>query len=39
MENIRKKNETEMQKKVEGESSRLEQAEDKIAELKRRNGN
>jgi hypothetical protein len=28
MENLRKKNETEMQNKMEGQSSRLEQAED-----------
>jgi hypothetical protein len=34
MENLRKKNETEMQNKMEGQSSRLEQAEDRIAELK-----
>jgi chromosome segregation ATPase len=34
MENPRKKNETEMQNKMEGQSSRLEQAEDKISELK-----
>jgi hypothetical protein len=35
MENLRKKNETELQKKMEGQSSRLEpQAEDKISELK-----
>jgi hypothetical protein len=33
MENLRKKNETEMQKKMEGQSSRLEQAEDRISEL------
>jgi chromosome segregation ATPase len=39
MENVRKKNETEMQNKMEGHSrkacsSRLEQAEDRISELK-----
>jgi hypothetical protein len=34
MENLRKKNETEMQNKMEGQSSRLEQAEDWISELK-----
>jgi polyhydroxyalkanoate synthesis regulator phasin len=34
MENLRKKNETEMQNKMEGKSSRLEQAEDRISELK-----
>jgi hypothetical protein len=33
MENLRKKNETELQNKVEGHSSRLEQAEDRISEL------
>jgi hypothetical protein len=33
MENLRKKNETEMQNKMEGQSSRLEQAEDIISEL------
>jgi hypothetical protein len=33
MENLRKKNETEMQNKMEGHSSRLEQAEDRISEL------
>jgi hypothetical protein len=33
MENLRKKNETEVQNKMEGHSSRLEQAEDKISEL------
>jgi chromosome segregation ATPase len=33
MENFRKKIETEMQNKVEGQSSRLEQAEDRISEL------
>jgi chromosome segregation ATPase len=34
MENLRKKNETEIQNKMEGQSSRLEQAEDRISELK-----
>jgi chromosome segregation ATPase len=34
MESLRKKNETEMQNKMEGQSSRLEQAEDRISELK-----
>jgi hypothetical protein len=34
MENLRKKNETEMQNKVEVQSSRIEQAEDRISELK-----
>jgi hypothetical protein len=33
MENLRKKNETEIQNKMEGYSSRLEQAEDRISEL------
>jgi chromosome segregation ATPase len=33
MENFRKKNETEIQNKIEGHSSRLEQAEDRISEL------
>jgi heat shock protein HslJ len=33
MENLRKKNETEMQNKMEDQSSRLEQAEDRISEL------
>jgi predicted nuclease with TOPRIM domain len=33
MENLRKKNKTEMQNKTEGQSSRLEQAEDRISEL------
>jgi hypothetical protein len=33
MENLRKKNETEMQNRMEGQSSRIEQAEDKISEL------
>jgi archaeosine-15-forming tRNA-guanine transglycosylase len=34
MENLRQKNETEMQNKMEGQSSRIEQAEDRISELK-----
>jgi chromosome segregation ATPase len=34
MENLRKKNETEMQNKMEGHSSRLEKAENRISELK-----
>jgi hypothetical protein len=34
MENLIKKNETEMQNKMEGQSSRLEQAEDRISEVK-----
>jgi hypothetical protein len=34
MENLRQKNETEIQHKMEGHSSRLEQAEDRISELK-----
>jgi hypothetical protein len=33
MENIRKKNETEIQNKMEGNSSRIEQTEDRISEL------
>jgi DNA-binding protein H-NS len=33
MENLRKKNETEIQNKVEGHSSRIEQTEDRISEL------
>jgi predicted ribosome quality control (RQC) complex YloA/Tae2 family protein len=33
MESLRKKNETEMQNKMEGQSSRLEQAEERISEL------
>jgi DNA-binding protein H-NS len=33
MENIKKKNETELQKKTEGQSSRIEQTEDRISEL------
>jgi hypothetical protein len=32
-ENLRKKNETEIQNKMEGHSSRLDQAEDRISEL------
>jgi hypothetical protein len=34
MENLRKKNETEIQNTMEGHSSRLEQEEDRISELK-----
>jgi hypothetical protein len=34
MENLRKKNETEWQNKKEGQSSRIEQTEDRISELK-----
>jgi chromosome segregation ATPase len=34
MENLRKKNETEMQNKMKGQSSRIEQAEDRISEIK-----
>jgi hypothetical protein len=34
MEALRKKNETELQNKMEGQSSRIEQAEDTISELK-----
>jgi hypothetical protein len=34
MENLRKKNETDMQNKMESQSRRLEQAEDRISELK-----
>jgi DNA-binding protein H-NS len=34
MENLRKKNETEMQNRMEGQSSRTEQTEDRISELK-----
>jgi chromosome segregation ATPase len=34
MKNLRKKNKREMQNKMEGQSSRLEQAEDRISELK-----
>jgi polyhydroxyalkanoate synthesis regulator phasin len=33
MENLRKKNETEIQSKMEGHSSRIEQTEDRISEL------
>jgi hypothetical protein len=33
MENLRKKNETEIQNKMEGHSSRLQQGEDRISEL------
>jgi hypothetical protein len=33
MENLSKKNETEMQNKMEGQASRLEKAEDRILEL------
>jgi chromosome segregation ATPase len=33
MENLRKKNETEIQNTIEGQSIRLEQAEDRISEL------
>jgi hypothetical protein len=33
MDNLRKKEETELQNKMEGQSSRLEQAEDRISEL------
>jgi hypothetical protein len=33
MENLRKKNETELQNKMEGKSSRIEQTEDRITEL------
>jgi esterase/lipase len=33
MENLRKKNETEIQNKMKGQSSRIEQAEDRISEL------
>jgi hypothetical protein len=33
MENLRKKNETEKQNKMEGHSSRIEQTEDRISEL------
>jgi septal ring factor EnvC (AmiA/AmiB activator) len=33
MENLRKKNKTELQNKTEGQSSRLEQTEDRISEL------
>jgi chromosome segregation ATPase len=34
MENLRKKNKTELQNKIEGQSSRIEQTEDRISELK-----
>jgi hypothetical protein len=34
MESFRNKNKTEIQNKIEGHSSRLEQAEDRISELK-----
>jgi chromosome segregation ATPase len=34
MENLRKRNKTEMQNKTEGQSSSLEQAEDRVSELK-----
>jgi chromosome segregation ATPase len=34
MENLRKKNETELQNKMEGQPSRIEQTEDRISELK-----
>jgi hypothetical protein len=34
MENLRKKNETELQNKMEGQSSRIKQAEHRISELK-----
>jgi hypothetical protein len=34
MENLRKRNETEIQNTMEGHSSRLEQTEDRISELK-----
>jgi polyribonucleotide nucleotidyltransferase len=34
MENFRKKNETELQNKTEGQSSRIEQIEDRLSELK-----
>jgi hypothetical protein len=34
MESLRKKNETEIQNKMKGQSRRLEQAEDRISELK-----
>jgi chromosome segregation ATPase len=38
MENLRKKNETEIQNTMEGHSSRLEQAEDRISELEGKMG-
>jgi hypothetical protein len=34
MENVRKKNETKYQNKIEGHSTRVEQAEDRISELR-----
>jgi hypothetical protein len=34
MENLRKKNETKIQNKMEGHSSRIEQTEDRLSELK-----
>jgi polyhydroxyalkanoate synthesis regulator phasin len=34
MENLRKKNEAELQNKMEGQSSRIEQTENRISELK-----
>jgi hypothetical protein len=34
MKNLRKKNETEIQNRMEGHSSRLEQAEDRISQIK-----
>jgi DNA-binding protein H-NS len=34
MENLRKKNEKELQNRTEGQSSRIEQTEDRISELK-----
>jgi DNA-binding protein H-NS len=34
MENLRQKNETELQNKTEGQSSRIEQTEDRISNLK-----
>jgi uncharacterized protein YjgD (DUF1641 family) len=33
MENLKKKNKTELQNKMEGQSSRIEQTEDRISEL------
>jgi hypothetical protein len=33
MENLRKKNETELQNKMEGQSSRIQQTEERISEL------
>jgi polyhydroxyalkanoate synthesis regulator phasin len=39
MENLRKKNETETQNTMQGQSSRLEQAKDRISELEDKNGN